>query len=268
MTVSEALGMWAARQAWEPKTRRQVEGFIRRWAAAFGGVPLEDITAADLEAYRATIARPPTANKQRTYLRAFFKYAKAVWDRPGADPMVAWPKLRETPRRDRRALTRAEIASMLDLVLGRPGAGPGGLPWLAWLIRVGAATGLREGTIRKLRPEMVREGVLEVPARIMKMRQPLRLPVTAEIAALLAKPEALPDTAKVWREFRKCAAAAGVVGEVSPHDLRRTFRARLVESGASTDVVMALGGWSSPGVMMKHYRTFDLTAARKAVEAI
>jgi len=59
----------------------------------------------------------------------------------------------------------------------------------------------------------------------------------------------------VARAAEKCHAMTGDVGwlELGPHDLRRSWGVRLLESGVSPSVVMDQGGWTSWEVFRSHY---------------
>jgi integrase len=82
-----------------------------------------------------------------------------------------------------------------------------------------------------------------------------------------------PSTIYDWveRERQRCYAATGDEGwdYVGPHDLRRSWGVRLLESGVLPSVVMEFGGWEDWTTFRDHYLAeFSPEALRREREKI
>lgn len=272
MIVSEALKMWQAKKAraWCPKTAEYVGRLAEGWRSVFGGKEVADVGVLDverLETERDNGKRSASAlNQERTYLRQFFRWAEACGMRQGSCPASQWTYRRPVVKREYVALTREQEDRLVE---------EAELPWLRAFIRLGVCTGLREGTLRKLDWSMVKDGVLEIPAKLMKQRRALRLPLAPRALEAIGPPGAglllpgLPRAETVYREFKRAVWRSGAPRETSPHDLRRTFVARLAAAGVPTHIIMQLGGWRTLGVLVSHYcAAVPVAEARSFLEAV
>lgn len=276
MLVKDALDQWLARCArkWSKKHAAHVKHLVGGWKECFGDKEVRGVETVDvgrLEELRDNGRSASALNLERTYLRAFFKWVQKIGEGPGVDPTSTWEVRRVVVEREYVALTEDEEAR---LVAASP-------PWLARFIQLAVGTGLREGTVRKLTYRMVTpDGCLEIPARLMKARRPHRVPLSGRVLKAIGTcPELvdpaeipvcpLPAAATVWRAFKAAAKKAGVSSVASPHDLRRTFVARLSQKGVPAQTIMALGGWRTMGVLLNHYcLPVETEVARRLLEGI
>lgn len=256
MLLKDALNEWLDRKArtWSPKTAKFVRTLAEGWLSVLGGErEVREATTGDverLEAQRDDGLRSASAlNQERTYLRAFFRWC-ALRGWCGADPTVTWAFRRPVVKREYAVLSREEENRLVE-------AAP---EWLARYVRLAVCTGLREGTIRQLTWGMLHGDVLEIPGRIMKARRPHRIPVPQRALAALGEPGAksaplcpLPIAERVYTVFKRVVAKTGVNPVASPHDLRRTWVARLSERGTPLQVVQKLGGWKTASTLLTHY---------------
>ena len=81
------------------------------------------------------------------------------------------------------------------------------------------------------------------------------------------------DPSNVRRQWRKVLASAKVPATSRAgagrglHELRRTFASRLRRAGVSLEEVQRLGRWSSPAMLLAHYRAVDEVHLRDAAGA-
>lgn len=272
MYLREALNQWfrLREMDWSPRHAEQVRRILDRLSTSCGSVDVSAICAAELSEHyrkRAQKISASALNQERVYLNSFFKWATQMgYTTPSSEPMAAWRHRRVVVKRSYVELSREQEQRLLE-------ASP---PWLKRFILIALYTGLRTGTIRKLRPEMVRDGVLEVPASLMKTRDAFCLPVSTNLREKLAHHMLslsdvgiVPSQSVLNKAFKAACARAGLPKETSPHDLRRTFVARLTECGVPLQTVMALGGWKSMGTILKHYASrATRTAAAAALECV
>jgi integrase len=259
MTVAAALEAWInkKRRTWCPKVTEHVRRLAAGWVEQFGDQRLvAEVTVADVERIeerRDDGRRSGSAlNQERTYLRGFFKWCRLNEWRT-SDPTVTWSYRSQEVKREYYTLTREEEERLVE-------ASP---PWLRRFVRVAICTGLREGTVQRLRWGMLSpDGILVIPAEIMKTRRDHRMPLAQRALAELgdrqpAECPLIPGMEKnatwVYKEFKKAGRRAGLPAIVSPHDLKRTWVSRMMSAGVPLNQVMALGGYRSQGIILKHY---------------
>jgi len=239
-----------------PNTAEGLASILKRWKAIIGERPAAELSTADVEQVEmAAVALGRSAshlNKEKTYFGAFLKYLDVCGIHHRAHIEV-WQRRRVTVKKKYICLTRPQEESLVK-------ASP---EWLGRFIKFAISTGLREGTIRKLRWDQIDpEGVLTIPPDSMKARRPHRLHISGKAFAALGPtsegllfPE-LPDSRRLYYLFKKAVKqAAGVPPECGPHDLRRSFVGRMLEAGCPTATLLQLGGWSETSTLIKHYMT-------------
>jgi len=256
---SEAVKFWLEKKnrTWTPVVAEYVKHLAEGWERVLGVVDMNAVTTKaieKIEAVRDDGRRSASAlNGERGYLRAFFAWSTKMGYCKGT-PVTTWGFRRPTVRKEYVCLSAEDEAKLLAQCP----------PWLARYVRFGIQTGLREGTIRQLTWEMLKDSPLrfEIPAALMKTRHAHVFPVTPKVAAVLGAVVGhgpifadLPPAAKLWREFKKAAYLAGINPATSPHDLRRTFVGRLSAAGVPVQTIMKLGAWRSMGVLLSHYCT-------------
>lgn len=255
MVVRDAARMWLRRRASEvaPKTAEYVAAMVRRWIEKWGSWEVDQVGVGEVVGYegeRAGKVKAGGLNSERVYLRQFFGFCREMGWRED-DPVRVWSRRVEVVAKEYRVVGREEEAALVgelgaETVEGR-------------YVRFAVATGLRQGTIRELRGEHVRGGVLWVPAEIVKQRRAHRVllhkraeeVVRGRTGRLFA---GLPEGSTLNKRLKRAAARAGLEAPLpGTHDLRRTWVARLVEAGATEIEMLKLGGWASLPVMAQHY---------------
>jgi len=241
-----------------------------------------------------------TLNKERSYLRQFFRWAFDNRLTDDADPVRSVARYQEEDR-EIRALDADEQKRLLSVcrepykakvvALRNAGGIEGGKrtekkseweqsqtppPWLEPLVRLALWTGLRYGNLAKLQWSGVdlEEGEIKIAARDMKKRRFFRLPLdrrTVEyLRELHANAEALsvlnlPHRRVATRAFERAVERA----KVAPcrfHDLRATFISDLGRAGVAIDLARELAGHRSITTTAKHYRQIDVGELREAME--
>jgi integrase len=256
MRFDEAVGMWIEKKSrsWTSTTTGFVRHLADNWKRIFGEKEVAEIRVMDverLELERDNGQRSGSAlNQERTYLRSFFKWAKANSIGPGQEPTQTWALKKATVKRKYAEVSVEDEDRLIEAAS----------PRIKRFIRLAVRTGLREGTIRRLTWEMVGPTwVLQIPASIMKAKEEHRMPLMPEVirelgprGAGLLLPE-LPPAHKVWKLFKEATKKAAMDPATSPHDLRRSWVSRLSRANVPAQVVQKLGGWKTMGVLLAHY---------------
>jgi|GEM_PF-6113847 len=204
-------------------------------------------------------------------LRSAIKWATRKKIRGGTttvldrSPMTEWPKLVEA-NIIRPMLSHEEAATLLMCAWEiRPEL------WLAIVLCL--HTGMRLQSVRQLTWKNINLGkaTIQWPGLIMKNERELVTPIVPELMTALAHyieqgkgsnsgalfPAPGKQTPRNRREFykwwRECLVAAGIATDERKgfHSFRRRFARDL--AGAPLPVLMALGGWRNPDVVVKIY---------------
>lgn len=86
----------------------------------------------------------------------------------------------------------------------------------------------------------------------LECREPLAKPGVRSVFVSVHNPIGLPMTGDGLRAiFRKMGANSGI-GNLSPHDLRRTMATLSIRNGASTRLVQVQGGWSDIKLVQRY----------------
>lgn len=242
---------------------------------------LDGITPEVAEAYTADLLSSgitaSTCNRHVTFLRSFFRLLV-----PGADPFAGVPLQRFHPR-SRRALTRAELVSLLDHANGETRT----------LLLLGAATGLRLGDCCTLQwsevdveAGCVRRGTRKthaevgVPLQVLSlMGTPREGPVFPQMCADYQAGRA--GRSRVCSRLMSVFRAAGIaVHEEGPHPgraraavttgfhaLRHTWVSAMSEGGAPPALIQQAVGHASPA-MTEYYTHVTVTGLRSVAEAV
>lgn len=253
--LSEHLARWL-------RKKKEVLGFttavnvahlVEVWTEVIGELAPAELTMEAVERVERRACEGKSGargNGHRMYFRQFVKY---LLEREliQKDVAVVWKLRPEVKQRRTVRLTAEDVEKIVDASSEE---------WLKRFVKFAFWTGLREGTIRKLKWAHVGEdGVLRVEPKDIKTRKALNAPLSKEaIRALGVRGEGflfekLPTANRVYRSFKEAVRKAGVDPEAKVHDLRASFAMRLMERGASTLMIMQLGGWSSPDTIAKHY---------------
>ncbi|MFO0826712.1 MAG: site-specific integrase [Phycisphaerales bacterium] len=259
------LALKGTSAAWSATAVRRVN-----WVAGECGFRrLRDVAASPVERCLARLAErgisAATRNGYRGALVAFMNWA-ARTGRVGANPLrhVATADARRDPRRQRRALSEAEIVALLDAARRRPlaeamtvrtGARKGEcvakvapavrerLDWLgrerALIYKTLVLTGLRLGELRSL--TLARVDLASEPphatllARDDKSRRGAEVPIRADLAAELR--EWLAD--RLGRERREAARKGGPLPAALPPSARLFDLGRNMLRAFDKDLVFA-----------------------------
>lgn len=268
---------------WSEKVAKNVGRYVRSWKASLGARPVGEIQILEMELYEAQRAARKgrkggaqigafSLNQERSYLRQFLRWARTHgWI--AHDPTSCWEHREEVVQRKYVPLALEEERRLCRKAPR----------WLARIVTVGIATGLRLGTIRALRWSMVGRRqisvgwvtILTIPPQIMKTRKPhwtVLSHAALEAMGPAKKPGdaifTIPSAPMVAYYFKRSVKAAGLDPACTFHDTRRTFVARLAACGTPMNVVMRLGGWKRPTTMLNHYCELQEEVALDAVEKI
>lgn len=263
MRFTRLLTMWKTRRHAQVTftTAEGLEAMYTRWRRHFGAVEILEITPAHVESYR--ILRDDgrggsSLNKERRELMAIFDYAVSLGE-IAASPVRTWGRVKEVVQREYVVLDEGE-----ERLLCRE-LSAAGYASLAVYVRFAIQTGLRQGTIRAMEPSWLNydKGVLTVPARFMKNRKQLTIPLSWNAFNCLTPSKdgfgthdrlmPLPCHQTIHSRVKAAAVKAGLPVALSPHDFRRTWVARMRDAGADMLEVMRLGGWSGPTALLEHY---------------
>ena len=119
-------------------------------------------------------------------------------------------------------------------------------------------TGCRVGAAKLITWDMVsRDGrSIDLPAAIVKNKNPVTIPVTAELTALLSKMfrksgEPVFDSTNLRKEWDNATTAYGRP-ELLIHDLRRSGVRNLTDSGVQEKVAMSISGHKTRSVFDRY----------------
>jgi len=273
METRNAIERWLGKKCreWSFEVASFVKMLSKNWTRHFAeeiaAVGVADVEK--LEEERANGRRSGSAlNQERTYLRQLFRYAELHgWREKGQDPTATWKYRSTKVRRPYAPLTQEEEARLLAVAP----------EWLRRMTVLGICTNLRERALRGLTWGMLDEqGVLRVPAELIKTEDPRTIPLVPRALELLT-PRGAPEekilagcpksASMIWREFKRYGRQAGINANSTPHDLRRTFAQRLGFAKVPTHLLLKLGGWKTMSILVTHY-TSDVPTddARKLME--
>jgi integrase len=275
MNVAEAVEVFLAYKATRIGTRHAeaLKGELKRFAETFGDRPIEDITAAEIEAWLCTLRSPRgdrpligpvTRNKLRKGVKALFSYgtlAAQSWCPRNPLAEVAAEKVKTT---EPKAYTVAETAAILNAAVAMNS------PLVAGLA-LGFFSGLRPSETMAIDLAVIRLDADE-----------FRIPGTTKTGARIAP---LTPACKAWLgtqkrrtgfacplnrqehsvEMRAILTAAKVTGIYD--GARHSFISyRTAETRDVARVADECG--NSVGIIKRHYRELVTTAAAKGFFAI
>jgi integrase len=217
---------------------------------------------------------PIRANRVGEVLRKMFTLAIS-WGWRADNPATGFKKRVENARE--RFLSQEEIgrlAEVLDAAADQRAAG---------IIRICMLTGSRVGEVRQARFEQfsLELGSWSKPAATTKQRKIHRIPISADVAAIvrqraLVVPKGNPwlfpgdvpgqpvkETRRFWINVQRDAK----LPDVRIHDLRHTFASLLVSGGASLEMIGKLLGHSQVQTTQRYAHLMD-SPLRAGVDAV
>jgi integrase len=217
---------------------------------------------------------PIRANRVGEVLRKMFTLAVG-WGWRTDNPAAAFKKRIENERE--RFLSQEEIgklAEVLDAATDQRAAG---------IIRLCMLTGSRVGEVRQARFEQfnLELGSWSKPAATTKQRKIHRIPISAEVAAIVRQRLLLVPKGSPWlfpgdmpgqpvkeiRRFWINVQKEAKLPEVRIHDLRHTFASLLVSGGASLEMIGKLLGHSQMQTTQRYAHLMD-SPLRAGVDAV
>jgi integrase len=274
----------------KPDRERTQKSQLMHLDKFFAGKKVTAITTDTLRAYikyrREQGVGGPTTRRELTNLRAMFNLAndERILSHDQV-PYFPMPEDSEASGTYIPPTTFDRIMSHLPDGTNRKTGGRGSASNLRPLFAFLYATACRFGAAKQLTRQHVSEDglALEIPAALMKMKQPLRLPlvgahlkeVRERIQSMDTKSsERLFDTSNYQQEWARACAKAGVgtydaatnrrTG-VRIHDCRCSGAINLLESGVDEGTVLKIGGWKSR-TMLDRYNVADMTRLAVAME--
>ena len=217
---------------------------------------------------------PIRANRVGEVLRKMFTLAIG-WGWRTDNPASAFKKRLENERE--RFLSQEEIgklAEVLDAAMDQRAAG---------IIRLCMLTGSRVGEVRQARFEQfnLELGSWSKPAATTKQRKIHRVPISAEVAAIVRQRQLLVPKSNPWlfpgdtpgqpvkeiRRFWINVQKDAKLPDVRIHDLRHTFASLLVSGGASLEMIGKLLGHSQMQTTQRYAHLMD-SPLRAGVDAV
>ena len=217
---------------------------------------------------------PIRANRVGEVLRKMFTLAIS-WGWRTDNPASGFKKRIENERE--RFLSQEEIgrlAEVLDAAKDHRGAG---------IIRLCMLTGSRVGEVRQARFEQfnLELGSWSKPAASTKQRKIHRIPISAEVAAIVRQRHLVVPKGNPWlfpgdtpgqpvkeiRRFWINVQKEAKLPDVRIHDLRHTFASLLVSGGASLEMIGKLLGHSQMQTTQRYAHLMD-SPLRAGVDAV
>lgn len=234
------LNQWTPSHA--VRNLRRLELYVFPW---IGSMPVDKIEAADVLAVLERIIKRgtvETAHRVKFLCSAVMRYAVAT-SRANADPTTVLVRaLPASKERHLAAITDpAQLATLLRAIDGYSGG-----PVVGAALRLAPLLFLRPGELRQLQWSWLdldaAQPEARIPAEIMKMKRPLRVPLSRQSVAILREVAALSDGRNVFPSARRngrsisggtLIAALRSLGYgsdlMTPHGFRATARTLLDE---------------------------------------
>jgi integrase len=217
---------------------------------------------------------PVRANRVGEVLRKMFNLA-VQWGWRSDNPASGFKKRIETARE--RFLSQEEIARLaevLDKAEDQRAAG---------IIRICMLTGSRVGEVRQAQFDQfnLELGVWSKPAATTKQRKIHRVPISADVAAIVRQRQLVVPKGNPWlfpgdtpgqpvqeiRGFWRKVQKEANLPDVRIHDLRHTFASLLVSGGASLEMIGKLLGHTQMQTTLRYAHLMD-SPLRAGVDAV
>lgn len=222
-------------------TRRNTEKAYK-WLAPFSGRLLDTITKAEMSGIVDSLP-PGNAHIFLSRTRALFGYARSL-DQMTGDPCAG---LTTPATGEYRPWTQAEVDAFLK----------GSSDTVGMAVKLAYYTGQRMSDVLSMRWDDIQNGGVNVVQ--MKTKAPLHIPLHPKLKTALrkhakdsksdyiismrnGKPYAPEDFRKRFRDARE---KLGLPDDMVFHGIRKLMAVNLADAGASTQEIMAVGGWKT-----------------------
>lgn len=235
---SEVAAEYLAQHRLRSDDTRTMQSQVRVLTAAFGAVPVQDVTSRAIERWMATRldqgASRATLNRNRAALSVIFEWAIREGEHPGPNPIRAIRPFREGVGRT-RYLTPEEAARLLMAAS----------PHLKTVLMLALHTGGRLGELLRLTWADVdlTAGVVTFRKETTKARRTRHVPMSDDLRAFLACRQGRPDEPVcsyaghplkfVTSSFHSACRKAGLGPDVVFHSTRHAAASFFVQRGGS-----------------------------------
>lgn len=253
------------------KSYRDFARHIEFWTAHFSGVPIKDITRAEVaRIIEAHTEVPSTRNRYVATIRAMLFMALRGWEMLDKVPVF---KTYKAPDGRTRWLTYDEAGRLLKVMP----------EWMRDMAEFSLNTGLRQANVFGLRWDMVdlRLRVAVIPGDQFKSGRRFACHLNDTAVAIIRRQlgkhtthiftDAKGRAMETWpttcdRVWRGCLTKAGLT-DLRWHDLRHTWASWHVQNGTDIYELQRLGGWETVEMPMRYAHLSEQTL-RAAAERV
>lgn len=245
-TWKDATGRWLVERS-HKRSLQDDKDKITALEPTLGSKLLSDLDRDTLEAALPQGVKPATRNRYRALIRAILRACEREWDWLDKAPAL---RVEAEPKRRVAFLTREQAEGLIAALPEK----------YRCLVRFALLTGLRKANVHGLRWENVNleQGMVIVHADEAKAGERILVPLNAQAREMLsAMPE--PREGLVFKcperisptTWTNACKRAGVPW-LRFHDLRHTWASWHAMAGTPMNVLMELGGWSTPSIVRKY----------------
>jgi integrase len=258
-----------------PRTQDEWRAMVRDWILpALGKRRVADVKRDDVERLHTKITKagkPRRANSVRSAVATLFAQA-VTWEMRNDNPAKG---VKGNPEHGReRYLNEAEVARLLAVLERWHDKRPDSVD----AIMLAILTGARRGELLSMRwaDLDLDQGVWTKPAALTKQRKLHRVPLSADVVAVLRQRQSVVDkvvplrapehvfrgagdkahTCRLEKDWFVIRAAAGLE-DVRFHDLRHSYASMLVSAGLSLPVIGAMLGHSKSATTQRYSHLAD-----------
>jgi len=271
VTLAEALDRYDREIGPTKKRPDGVTAYVRRWKRhPLASRIVATLRATDFAVYRdERLAAGLTGNAVRLELgliRHLFTIAVKEWGWPVANPIQAIRMPKCAPGRERRLDANVGEGGKTEESRLLAACQESRSPWLASIVRLAIATGMRQGEILSLRWERVDLNRRTAHIPDTKTDTPRTVPLSpAAVEVLQSVPRALDGRVfplgqmAVVHAFQRACKRAEIEG-LRFHDLRHEATSRFFEQGLGIQEVAAITGHKTLQMLKRytHLRAEDL----------
>lgn len=234
-------------------------------ASKLGRVPIDKVGRSHLETLVADLkARPGTKGKGAklagSTINRYLTAVSTVLTYAALDP-AKYGKLTkvDVPWQSEDGAREETVSRAQEEALGRV-LTEAGHPVSAFIVKVLAASGLRCGELRKLKPEQIETDTIRLKAAMVKTKASRLVFIGEDMARelrALVTSKGMTNASQLRKQFKKAVRACGYSEELCLHSLRHTRATRLLESGVDGKIVMQMMGWKSFATLARYSHVND-----------